>query len=150
MSNEKYLSLKEAADFFGIGYYALCARIRRNPNDYKVNREISPHGGRPRIYVAVSSLKADNIKIAKYKYFTKSQRKVYSKFMINSMLTWLENEVDNFKVAYPNISEHEMAMAVLNAMKNLEFDLIEEVFRVKGHEVFQKCKLNINKGGLKP
>lgn len=55
---EKYISLEEAAKLENIPYDTIKARIRRNPGKYKTKREAHrPNGGRPRVFVSISSLK---------------------------------------------------------------------------------------------
>ncbi len=53
-----FITLKEAAEFEGIGYKALAQRIARNPQQYKTQTQAREGGGKDQVLISVSSLSA--------------------------------------------------------------------------------------------
>ena len=51
-----FITLKEAAEFEGIGYKALAQRIARNPQQYKTQTQAREGGGKDQVLISVSSL----------------------------------------------------------------------------------------------
>lgn len=59
---EEYVSITEAARLENVPYNTLRKRINRNPRKYLTKLVTRPEGGRPLVYVALSSLLANRKK----------------------------------------------------------------------------------------
>ena len=53
---EVYIALEEAAELEGVGYFAMCKRLQRNPTAFKTKTQPREGGGKDQIMLSVASL----------------------------------------------------------------------------------------------